>query len=90
MSKQISDAYIVAATRTPIGKSHRGYFKNTRPDDLLVAALQGALKQVPNLDPKSIDYRVDGPEGDGDRPKEFASKAGSQAMNLVFEKVKDK
>ena len=29
MSKQISDAYIVAATRTPIGKSHRGYFKNT-------------------------------------------------------------
>ena len=55
MSKQISDAYIVAATRTPIGKSHRGFFRNTRPDDLLVAALQGALKQVPNLDPKAIE-----------------------------------
>jgi hypothetical protein len=31
MSKQVQDAYIVAATRTPIGKSGRGYFKNTRP-----------------------------------------------------------
>ena len=47
MTKQVQDAYIVAATRTPIGKSGRGYFKNTRPDDLLVAAVQGALKQVP-------------------------------------------
>jgi len=67
MSKQISDAYIVAATRTPIGKSHRGYFKNTRSDDLLVAALQGALKQVPNLDPKSIEDAIVGcamPEGE--------------------------
>jgi acetyl-CoA acyltransferase len=67
MSKQISDAYIVAATRTPIGKSHRGYFKNTRSDDLLVAALQGALKQVPNLDPKSIEDAIIGcamPEGE--------------------------
>ena len=67
MSKQISDAYIVAATRTPIGKSHRGFFKNTRSDDLLVAALQGALKQVPNLDPKSIEDAIVGcamPEGE--------------------------
>jgi acetyl-CoA acyltransferase len=67
MSKQISDAYIVAATRTPIGKSHRGYFRNTRPDDLLVAALQGALRQVPNLDPKSIEDAIIGcamPEGE--------------------------
>ena len=43
MSKQMTDAYIVAATRTPIGKSGRGYYKNTRPDDLLLAALRGAL-----------------------------------------------
>ena len=67
MSKQISDAYIVAATRTPIGKSGRGYFRNTRPDDLLVAALQGALRQVPNLDPKSIEDAIVGcamPEGE--------------------------
>jgi acetyl-CoA acyltransferase len=59
-TKQVQDAYIVAATRTPIGKSGRGYFKNTRPDDLLVAALQGALKQVPNLDPKTIEDAIVG------------------------------
>jgi acetyl-CoA acyltransferase len=60
MSKQIQDAYIVAATRTPIGKAPKGSFKNLRPDDLLVAALQGALKQVPGLDPKVIEDAIVG------------------------------
>jgi acetyl-CoA acyltransferase len=60
MSKQVQDAYIVAATRTPIGKSGRGYFRNTRPDDLLVAAVKSALAQVPNLDPKAIEDAVIG------------------------------
>lgn len=66
-SKQIQDAYIVAATRTPIGKSGRGYFRNTRPDDLLVAAVRSALAQVPTLDPKAIEDAVIGcsfPEGE--------------------------
>jgi acetyl-CoA acyltransferase len=66
MSKQLQDAYIVAATRTPIGKSHRGFFRNTRPDDLLVAAMRGALAQVPTLDPKAIEDAIIGcamPEG---------------------------
>ena len=53
--KQVQDAYIVAATRTPIGKSHRGYFKHTRPDDLLAHVLRSALAQVPNLDPATIE-----------------------------------
>ena len=53
--KQIQDAYIVAATRTPIGRSHRGVLRNMRPDDLLVLALQSALKQVPGLDPHAIE-----------------------------------
>src|SRR5512141_244516 len=64
--KQIQEAYIVAATRTPIGRSHRGYFRNTRPDDLLVKALQAALAQVPTLDPKAIEDLICGcaiPEG---------------------------
>ncbi|XVJ68338.1 MAG: acetyl-CoA C-acyltransferase [Rhizobacter sp.] len=67
MSKQTQEAYIVAATRSPIGKSGRGYFKNTRPDDLLVAVIQSALRQVPNLDPKAIEDAVIGcsfPEGE--------------------------
>jgi len=66
-TKQVQEAYIVAATRTPIGKSGRGYFKNTRPDDLLVHALRSALAQVPNLDPKAIEDAIVGcsfPEGE--------------------------
>ena len=53
--KQIQDAYIVAATRTPIGRSHRGYFRNTRPDDLLATALRAAMAQVPSLDPQAVE-----------------------------------
>jgi acetyl-CoA acyltransferase len=67
MSKQVQDAYIVAATRTPIGRSGRGYFRNTRPDDLLVAAIKSALLQVPTLDPKAIEDAIIGcsfPEGE--------------------------
>ena len=45
MSKQLQDAYIVAATRTPIGKAPRGMFSKTRPDDLLVAAIRGAMDE---------------------------------------------
>ncbi len=58
--RQVQDAYIVAATRTPIGKAPKGSFKNVRPDDLLVAAIQSALKQVPNLDPKAIEDAIIG------------------------------
>jgi acetyl-CoA acyltransferase len=67
MSKQTQEAYIVAATRSPIGKSGRGYFKTTRPDDLLVAVIQSALRQVPTLDPKAIEDAIIGcsfPEGE--------------------------
>lgn len=60
MNRQIQDAYIVAATRTPIGKAPRGMFRNTRPDDLLVRVLQSALAQVPNLDPAAIEDAVVG------------------------------
>ncbi len=55
MSKQVQEAYIVAATRTPIGRSHKGFFRNTRPDDLLATVLRSALAQVPGLDPASIE-----------------------------------
>jgi acetyl-CoA acyltransferase len=67
MSKQVQEAYIVAASRTPIGKSGRGYFKNTRSDDLLIRALQSALAQVPTLDPAAIEDAIIGcsfPEGE--------------------------
>lgn len=54
MSKQVQEAYIVAATRTPVGKAPRGMFRNTRPDDLLAHVLKSVLAQAPSLDPASI------------------------------------
>ena len=39
MTKQIQDAYIVAATRTPIGKAPRGALRNAHPADLLAHVL---------------------------------------------------
>jgi acetyl-CoA acyltransferase len=67
MTKQVQDAYIVAATRTPIGKAPKGSFKNTRPDDLLVHAIRSAVAQVPSLDPSAIEDAIVGcaiPEGE--------------------------
>ncbi|MEG1832862.1 MAG: acetyl-CoA C-acyltransferase [Burkholderiaceae bacterium] len=60
MSKQIQDAYIVAATRTPIGKAPKGALRNQRPDDLLVHAIKGAMAQVPNLDPAAVEDAIIG------------------------------
>ena len=60
MSKQLQDAYIVAASRTPIGKAPRGVFKNTRPDELLVHAIKSAVGQVPGLDTSVIEDAIVG------------------------------
>jgi acetyl-CoA acyltransferase len=54
MSKQVQEAYIVAATRTPVGKAPRGMFRNTRPDDLLTHVIRAALAQAPSLDQTQI------------------------------------
>jgi acetyl-CoA acyltransferase len=55
MAKQVQDAYIVAATRTPVGKAPRGMFRNTRPDDLLAHALKSVMAQAPGLDAAEVD-----------------------------------
>ena len=54
MTRQIADAYIVAATRTAVGKAPRGMFRNTRPDDLLAHVLKAALAKAGELDPSAI------------------------------------
>ncbi len=67
MTKQIQDAYIVAATRTPVGKAPRGVFRNTRPDDLLAHVLRSVLAQAPGIDVNRIDDAIIGcamPEGE--------------------------
>ncbi len=54
MNKQIQDAYIVSAVRTPVGKAPRGIFRNTRPDDLLAHVLRAALAKAPTIDEGAI------------------------------------
>ena len=48
-------AYIIAGYRTAVGKSKRGVFRFTRPDDLAIEVIKGLLASVPQLDPKLID-----------------------------------
>ncbi|WP_374344519.1 acetyl-CoA C-acyltransferase [Azonexus sp.] len=53
MSKQIQDAYIVAATRLPVAKKN-GMFRHVRPDDMLAHAIRSVVAQAPGLDPARI------------------------------------
>src|SRR5512132_1712301 len=73
MTKQIQDAYIVAAVRTPVGKAPRGMFRNVRPDDMLAHVLKGVMAQVPGLDPHDI----------GDVIVGCAMPEGEQGMNVA-------
>ena len=73
MSKQIQEAYIVAAVRTPVGKAPRGMFKNIRPDDMLAHVLRGVIAHVPVLDPHDI----------GDVVVGCAMPEGEQGMNVA-------
>jgi acetyl-CoA acyltransferase len=62
----LQQAYIVAATRTPIGKAPRGVLSHYRPDDLLARVIRGVLAQAPGLDPAAIEDAIVGcavPEG---------------------------
>jgi len=65
--KQIQDAYIVAATRTPVGKAPKGVFRNTRPDDMLAHVLKAVIAQAPGIDVNRIEDAIIGcamPEGE--------------------------
>ena len=67
MTKQLQDAYIVAATRTAVGKAPRGMFRNTRPDDMLAHVLRSVVAQAPGIDTGRIDDAIIGcamPEGE--------------------------
>jgi len=65
--RQIQDAYIVAATRTPVGKAPKGQFRNTRPDEMLAHVLRAVVAQTPGIDLGRIDDAIIGcamPEGE--------------------------
>jgi acetyl-CoA acetyltransferase family protein len=49
------EAVIVASSRTPMAKSHRGSFNMTRPDDLAAHCIRHALAKVPQLGKEEIE-----------------------------------
>ncbi len=62
-----TDAVIVAAARTPIGKAKRGGLATVRPDEMAATVIQALLKRTPKLDPAQIEDVIIGcafPEGE--------------------------
>jgi acetyl-CoA acetyltransferase family protein len=49
------DAVIVASSRTPLAKSHRGSFNLTRPDDLAAHAIAHVLSKAPALETAEVE-----------------------------------
>jgi acetyl-CoA acyltransferase len=49
------NAYIVAASRSAVGKANRGGFRFTRPDTLAADVIKQLLTSVPNVDKEQID-----------------------------------
>lgn len=54
------DAYIVKGYRSAIGKSKKGGFRFTRPDDLAADVIKHLMDSVPELDPNRIDDLIVG------------------------------
>ncbi|QKW50273.1 acetyl-CoA C-acetyltransferase [Streptomyces buecherae] len=51
----MTEAVIVSAARSPIGRAFKGSLKEVRPDDLTAQIVGAALAKVPELDPRDID-----------------------------------
>jgi len=65
--RNMKEAVIVSAVRTPVGKAKRGGLATVRPDEMAASAIQELLKRTPNLDPGQIEDVVIGcafPEGE--------------------------
>ena len=51
----MQEAYIVAGYRTAVGKSKKGGFRFTRPDDLAIEVIRALMASVPQLEHKRVD-----------------------------------
>ncbi len=69
----MTEAVIVSAVRTPIGRANKGSLKDMRADDLAAVAVRAAVERVPNLDLALIEDLILG----------CAFPEGEQGMNLA-------
>ena len=61
------EAYIIKGYRTAVGKAKKGGFKNYRSDDMAVQVIKHLVKNVPELDPTTVNDVIVGcanPEGE--------------------------
>jgi acetyl-CoA acetyltransferase family protein len=69
----MTEAVIVSAVRTPIGRANKGRLKDVRPDDLAALVVKTAVERVPLLDRSLIEDVILG----------CAFPEGEQGMNLA-------
>ncbi len=69
----MSEAVIVSAVRTPIGRANKGVLREVRADDLAAVAIKAAVDRVPQLDRSLIEDLILG----------CAFPEGEQGMNLA-------
>ena len=69
----MSEAVIVSAVRTPIGRANKGALKDVRADDLAAHIVKAAVERVPQLDRSLIEDVILG----------CAFPEGEQGMNLA-------
>lgn len=68
----MTEAVIVSAVRSPIGRAHKGSLRGMRGDDLAAQMVRAALDAVPGLDPSTIEDLMMG----------CAQPAGEQGYNI--------
>ncbi|MGA7149051.1 MAG: beta-ketoacyl synthase N-terminal-like domain-containing protein, partial [Microbacterium sp.] len=69
----MTEAYIVATARSPIGRARKGSLAGIRPDDLAARMVRAALETVPALDPGRVEDLMLG----------CGQPAGEHGMNLA-------
>lgn len=69
----MTEAVIVSAVRSPIGRANKGSLRGMRGDDLAAQMVRAALDAVPGLDPATIDDLMMG----------CAQPAGEQGYNIA-------
>lgn len=69
----MSEAVLVSAVRTPVGRAPKGALSTTRPDDLAATALNNALQRIPALDKAEVEDVILG----------CAQQEGEQGWNMA-------
>ena len=83
------DAYIVAATRTPVGKAPRGALRNAHPADMLAHVLRSVLAQAPGVDAARIGALLAGlPDSVPAQTINRFCSSGLQAVALAADRIR--